>query len=202
MTNSNYPQTGIIILAAGNSSRLGQAKQLLDFKGEKLLQIAIDIAEDSLSDVNLVVLGAYKEQIKNEIDFQSCEIVTNENWSKGLSSSMKVGLSAMIENYAVDQILIMLSDQPFVTKELLNLMIKTQLESRKGIVACRYGDTLGVPVLYTKKYFEELMQLKEKEGAKKVIFNHLEDCEIIVFERGKIDIDTQEDYDQLLGKKA
>lgn len=202
MTNSNYPQTGIIILAAGNSSRLGHAKQLLDFKGVKLLQIAIDIAEESLSCVNLVVLGAYKDEIKRNINFQSCKIIINENWSAGLSSSMKVGLSAMIENHAVDQIIIMLSDQPFVNKELVDLMIKTQLESGKGIVACRYGDTLGVPVLYTRKYFQELLQLKEKEGAKKVIFNHLEDCEIIDFEHGKIDIDTQEDYDNFLGKKA
>ena len=69
MTNSNYPQTGIIILAAGNSSRLGHAKQLLDFKGVKLLQIAIDIAEESLSCVNLVVLGAYKDEIKRNINY-------------------------------------------------------------------------------------------------------------------------------------
>ncbi|GAB2634799.1 nucleotidyltransferase family protein [Belliella aquatica] len=202
MTKFIYPKTGIIILAAGNSSRLGRAKQLLDFEGEKLLQIAIDMAEDSLSNANMVVLGAYKDEIKKSIDFQTSEIIINENWSAGLSSSMKVGLSAMIENHAVDQILIMLSDQPFVNKELLDLIINTQLESGKGIVACRYGDTLGVPVLYTKKYFEELMQLKEKEGAKKVIFNHLDDCEIVDFDQGKTDIDTQEDYDDLLGKKA
>lgn len=202
MTKFIYPKTGIIILAAGNSSRLGRAKQLLDFEGEKLLQIAIDVAEDSLSNANMVVLGAYEDEIKKSIDFQTSEMIINENWSAGLSSSMKVGLSAMIENHAVDQILIMLSDQPFVNKELLDLIINKQLESRKGIVACRYGDTLGVPVLYTKKFFEELMQLKEKEGAKKVIFNHLDDCEIVDFDQGKIDIDTQEDYDDLLGKKA
>lgn len=202
MTKFIYPKTGIIILAAGNSSRLGRAKQLLDFEGEKLLQIAIDMAEDSLSNANMVVLGAYEDEIKKSIDFQTCEMIINENWSAGLSSSMKVGLSAMIINHAVDQILIMLSDQPFVNKELLDLIINAQLESGKGIVACRYGDTLGVPVLYTKKFFEELMQLKEKEGAKKVIFNHLDDCEIIDFDQGKIDIDTQEDYDDLLGKKA
>lgn len=202
MTNSIYPKTGIIILAAGNSSRLGRAKQLLDFGGEKLLQIAIDIAEKSLSNACLVVLGAYGDQIKKSINFQSCEMIINENWMSGLSSSMKIGLSAMVENHAIDQVLIMLSDQPFVNADLLDLIINTQLESGKGIVACRYGDTLGVPVLYSRKYFEELLQLKEKEGAKKLIFNHLEDCEVVDFEQGKIDIDTQEDYDNLLGKKA
>jgi molybdenum cofactor cytidylyltransferase len=202
MTKSKFPKTGIVILAAGNSSRLGRAKQLLEYKGDKLLQIAIDIAEESLSSVNMVVLGAYEDQIKKSIYFRSCEIVINENWSTGLSSSMKIGLSAMVENHAIDQILIMLSDQPFVNKDLLDLIINAQLESGKGIVACRYGNILGVPVLYTKRYFEELLHLKEKEGAKKVIINHLADCEIVDFEQGKIDIDTQEDYDDLLGKKA
>lgn len=200
MINTFYPKTGIIILAAGNSSRLGRAKQLLDFNGHKLLQIAIDMAEESLSNINLVVLGAYEEEIKMSINFQACNIVTNNNWSNGLSSSMIRGLSTMIEKNSIDYVLIMLSDQPFVTKDLLDLMIKAPLERGKGIVACRYGDTLGVPVLYAQKYFDELLQLKEKEGAKKVIFNHLEDCEIIDFDQGKIDIDTQEDYDQLLGK--
>lgn len=202
MTNSNNPQTGIVILAAGNSSRLGCAKQLLDFEGEKLLQIMIDAAEMSSSNACLVVLGAYKEEIRKNINFQSCEIVINEDWSAGLSSSMKIGLSIMIEKYALDQILFMLSDQPFVNKDLLDKMIKTQQKTGKGIVACRYEDTLGVPVLYTKKYFEKLLQLKEKEGAKKLIFNHLDDCETVDFEHGKIDIDTQDDYEKLLGKKA
>jgi molybdenum cofactor cytidylyltransferase len=202
MTNSTYPKTGIIILAAGSSSRLGSAKQLLNFEGKKLLQITIDAAEMSLSKVCLVVLGACKEEIERNINFKSCEIVINENWSAGLSSSMKIGLSIMIEKYALDQILFMLSDQPFVNKNLLDTMIKTQQKTGKGIVACRYEDTLGVPVLYTKKYFEKLLQLKEKDGAKKVILNYMKDCETVDFDQGKIDIDTQEDYDDLLGKKA
>ncbi len=202
MTDLEYPKTGILILAAGNSSRLGKAKQLLSFQGENLLQRAIKAAEKSISNHAVVVLGAYENEIKSIIDFSSSELVVNYNWGEGMSSSMKIGLSNLIKSKNIDQVVIMLSDQPFVNEILLNSMITTQFESKKGIICCAYDDTLGVPVLFTRKYFEELFSLKIKEGAKKVIYNHLEDCEIIPFDKGAIDIDTQEDYDQLLGKKA
>jgi len=192
--------TAIIILAAGSSSRLGQPKQLLKYDGRSLLQIAIDAAEQSDAHDKVLVLGADAEEIKKDIKLKSIYLTVNQGWGLGMSKSLEVALKQLLENNPeLDQVLVLLCDQPYVTSSLLNAMIATQKSSGKGIVACKYQDTLGVPVLFNKKYFEELMDLSGQKGAKKLIYEHDDDLATVFFPEGKIDIDTKEDYDQLLG---
>ncbi|MCH7411892.1 nucleotidyltransferase family protein [Belliella sp. R4-6] len=202
MIKESRPSTGLIILAAGSSSRLGQAKQLLEFKGINLLQNAINVGKESCVDHVVVVLGANMDEIKANIDFRSTIVTVNDNWKKGMASSMQIGLKKLMETEYPDQIIIMLCDQPFVDSKLIDSIISVQSESDKGIVACQYNDTLGVPALFTKKYYDQLLNLSTSEGAKKLIYKYLEDCEIISFELGSIDIDTEEDYKNLIGKKT
>jgi len=193
--------TAIIILAAGNSSRLGQPKQLLNYDGKTLLQIAIDAADESEAESKILVLGSEAEDIQKNIKLKSVYLTINQSWQLGMSKTLEVALNQLLEkNSALDQILVMLCDQPFVTPSLLNAMISTQASSGKGIVACKYQETLGVPVLFDKKYFQELLDLSGKKGAKELIFKHDDDLATVFFPEGKIDIDTKDDYDKLLGK--
>jgi molybdenum cofactor cytidylyltransferase len=92
----------------------------------------------------------------------------------------------------------MLCDQPFVDASLLNKLINSKKTSGKGIVAAAYSNTLGVPALFDKRYFEELLQLTGSEGAKKVIFNHQAEVHALDFPLGAVDLDTEEDVSQFL----
>lgn len=89
-------------------------------------------------------------------------------------------------------------DQPFVTSAVFENLISESKKTGKEIAASAYSETLGTPVLFHKKYFPELLALKGKEGAKKLIKKYAEDVVAVPFEKGNIDIDTEEDYNQLI----
>lgn len=190
-------KTGIIILAAGSSSRLGQPKQLLIYQGKTLIRRSIDAAFESKSNACVLVLGANFELISNEVQDTNVEIIINHDWETGMASGMQKGLDFLEKKISPDQVILMLCDQPFVDSELLNSMIENQSKTGKGIIACYYNGTFGVPVLFSRKYFPELIDLKGSEGAKKVIYAHKSDMEKIDFPDGAIDIDTLDDYKKL-----
>jgi molybdenum cofactor cytidylyltransferase len=186
-------KTGIIILAAGSSSRLGRPKQLVEFQGETLIQRAIEEAQTSKAEEIVVVLGWNPELIQTGFDAQNVPFVLNKNWEQGMASSMQAGLRYFLEKSTLDQVILMLCDQPFVSAGLLDQMILEKEISGKGIMACSYSNTLGVPALFDHSYFQEMLQLNSSEGAKKVIFKNTEDVFAIDFPEGAVDLDTQED---------
>jgi molybdenum cofactor cytidylyltransferase len=189
---------GLIILAAGNSSRMGEPKQLLPFEGKTFLQCTIDAALGSKATSKVVVLGADKDEIKKSFRADSIPVIHNPEWEKGMASTMQKGLQYLIKFKKLDQVILVLCDQPFVHSGILDSLIEIQKSTGKGIVACKYADTLGVPALFTQQYFAEMMGLKSSEGAKKVIYNHLEDVAEVDFPKGAVDIDTYEEYEELM----
>ena len=191
-------KTGVILLAAGSSSRLGRPKQLINYQGKTLIQKAIDEAQNSQADCLLVVLGANPNLIQTGFDHTKTPFVINPNWQFGMSSSMQAGLRFLMEKKAIDQVLLMLCDQPFVDASLLDQLITKKEESGKGIVASAYSNTSGVPALFDRRYFEELLQLTGSEGAKKVIFNHQAEVQALDFPLGAVDLDTEEDVNKFL----
>ena len=92
----------------------------------------------------------------------------------------------------------MLADQPYVTTTLLDHLIATHQATGKRIVACTYGDSFGTPALFHKSIFPEFLQLKGDAGAKSIIQHHFNDAAFIPFPEGSIDVDTAEDYQQLI----
>lgn len=191
-------ETGILIVAAGNSSRLGEPKQLLKFKGKTLLRNVVEEAI-KVSQSVVVVTGSGHSQISKEIEDLKVKIVENIHWNEGMGSSIKIGLTQLLNEFPeVQNIIISVCDQPFIEASIFSDLIQMQKDSQKGIVASKYSDTLGTPVLFTKKYFEELSRLSGQEGAKKMIQKFKDDIAEINFEKGAIDIDTQTDYQKLM----
>lgn len=188
-------------MAAGSSSRLGRPKQLIEFQGKKLIQKAIEEAQKSKADALVVVLGWNSELIKSGFDSEKIPFVINEYWEEGMASSMQAGLSFLMENEQPDQVILILVDQPFVDANLLNRLILEKERTGKGIVACAYSETLGVPAIFDQKYFEELLMLKGTDGAKKVILRNKADVFEIEFPLGAVDLDTEEDLRQLKNLK-
>jgi molybdenum cofactor cytidylyltransferase len=194
--------TAIIILAAGNSSRFGSAKQLLQFNNKTLLQHAIDEAIDSGAEPIVIVTGAHANEVSKAIKNENVDIVLNEEWEEGMASGIVAGLKKAITlNNDIENAIIAVCDQPFISSALFQQLYKVQNESVKHIVASAYANTIGTPVLFTQKYFDALMSLQGDEGAKKILLANKDDVSTIDFPQGNIDIDTQDDYKKLLDKQ-
>ena len=189
---------GIVLLAAGESSRLGRPKQLLVYQGKTLLERAMESVLGSKAAHLVLVLGANASLIQKQMNIGHIPFLVNANWEKGMSGSMRIGLSFLMDQYQIDAAIIMLVDQPFADSTLLDKLIDQFQKGNKGIIASSYRNTLGVPALFNKKYFPELLALREKQGAKKIIFENLEDVISIEFQLGEVDVDTEVDYQKLL----
>ncbi len=195
MINQGSKNIAIIILAAGSSSRLGRPKQLLKFDGSTLLQRSITAALNVSQNV-IVVLGANENLILPTISNFPIEIILNENWATGMSSSIRTGMS-VLEKEKHDAVLIMLCDQPFVDASLLEKMVSIFGKNEQSILACEYEGKVGVPAIFDASFFQKLKTLEGQKGAKALIINNLEKTKRVVFEKGKIDIDTEEDWENL-----
>ena len=193
------PKVAILLLAAGNSSRLGQPKQLLKWKSSNLLQHAIDTVKKVQSDSVLIVLGANYQEIISEINTNSIHVVNNKTWQNGLGNSIAVGVNYIKKVFPeTEAILISLADQPLITEVYLSKMISEFNICKKQIFATDYkNNRLGVPALFDKEYFEELMQLNNDEGAKHIIKKHEQVVSYIETSQMFSDIDTLESYEIL-----
>jgi molybdenum cofactor cytidylyltransferase len=191
--------TGIVVLAAGSSSRLGQPKQLLLYKNTSLLKNTISQVSQVPNTAIIVVTGSNHELIEKEITDSEIKTIFNPDWELGMSTSIATGLKELLRlNPDTQKCIFTVCDQPFITTIVFENLIKEYQKKVKGIAASEYAATLGTPVLFPKKYFTELLQLKGQEGAKKIINRFLEDTVAVPFEKGNIDIDTIEDYNELI----
>ena len=190
---------GVIILAAGNSSRLGEPKQLLQYQNKSLIRHVAEEAIKAIQSPVIVVTGSNSELIANELIGLSIHLIHNADWMEGMASSIRVGLrELLIINKSIENVIFAVSDQPFVTADLFRSLIDKQENSHRLIVASSYENTVGTPVLFGQKYFDSLLSLNGSEGAKKLLQKFQDDVTTVPFPLGSVDIDTQEDYQRLL----
>lgn len=184
-----------IILAAGCSSRMGEPKQSLDIHGEPLLARTVRTVLESDVENIAVVLGAYddaRQHIPNDI---KVDIVLNKDWEKGMGSSIKTGLEHLCAKYAdLDTVLIFVCDQPLLSPGVISSILQRHRRTGKPIVASGYAHVPGVPVLFSKSFFDKLKNLPDDQGAKKIIIQNRSDVEIVPFPGGEVDLDTIGDY--------
>jgi molybdenum cofactor cytidylyltransferase len=189
---------GIVILAAGESKRMGTPKQLLTFDNKMLINKAIDIALSTQLKSVVLVLGAFKVKIEANILQDEISIVENINWNEGMASSVRVGLEKLIEiSPNIEGVVFMVCDQPYVTKEVIEGLINVQAKTGFEAAASRYNGKIGTPALLLKSHFNALFQLKGDTGARKILLENSEKVAIVDFDAGIFDIDTPEDYQNL-----
>jgi CTP:molybdopterin cytidylyltransferase MocA len=195
--------TGIIILAAGASSRFGTPKQLTHFNGKTFLQHVIDEAINADPASIVVVTGANTEEVSSSIGGSNVRIIFNKDWTKGMATGIVTGVHAIRQlDKMIERIIIAVCDQPFVSSALFNQLDKVQQESRKPIVASGYANTIGTPVLFTRRYFDNLLNLSGDTGARQLLKEHKEDVITVDFPKGAVDIDTKEDLDKLCNEQS
>jgi molybdenum cofactor cytidylyltransferase len=190
--------TGIILLAAGGSSRLGRPKQLLPYGDKTLVQHVVDTALAASPKQLVMVTGAHRE-LAPEND--SLHIEYNADWQEGIASSIRSGLNAILKiEPGLGAVIFIVCDQPYISTTLLKELAEAHAVTGKEIVASAYADTVGIPALFGKSFFTALQQLKGDEGAKRIIMQNPESVAVVGFPRGNIDIDTAGDYAALQGK--
>ena len=192
-------KTGVIILAAGNSSRLGRPKQLLPYREKTMLShvIAESLAA-SLQPV-VVVTGAYHAEIQDSLQGQPVILVYNADWETGMASGIVAGLTEAlnIESH-LQAVIVAVCDQPYISAELFRSLMEELALSGKGLIACTYSETLGTPVLFAQSYFKELLMLSGDAGAKQLLKRYPDDVATVPFPEGAIDIDTEEDFEKII----
>ena len=194
----NYKKIGVVILAAGSSSRLGYPKQLVEFKGKPMLQHIIDVADSFEFETKVLVLGAASDEITEKIEPGKFEMLLNENWQEGMASSIRAGLERSLEKEKdLEHLLILLSDQPFVSKERIDALVKEQLTANTEATFSEYGGDVGVPAIFSSSVFPYLKELKGDHGAKKLIYDRKIEFRTVKFEKGNFDVDTKEDVELL-----
>lgn len=195
--NNSIPNVGAVILAAAASTRMGTPKQLLQFDGRSFLRHTTEVALASICKPIVVVLGRVAEKMRHEIDQQTVVVVENQEWYKGMGASISAGIKA-ITNTDIEAVVLLLCDQPFVKSDVINQLVEADHTTHKPIIACEYASTLGVPALFSRKLFSELMSLDGEKGAKQVIKKYSNLVFSLPFAAGAIDIDTPQEYEKLL----
>ncbi len=139
------------------------------------------------------------ERFEGELDGLDLEIVNNEYWIDGMGSSIRAGMNRLLEiRNDFKAVIVMVCDQPFVSAEIIDRLIAKFLEEKTSIVASKYSKTFGVPALFERDMFRDLMDLRGTKGAKTLIVKYQGLAAFIDFPEGNIDIDTAEDYSKLL----
>jgi molybdenum cofactor cytidylyltransferase len=184
----------IVMLAAGSSSRLGQPKQLLPFKGTSLVAERVNSILSVVDSELIVVTGAAREQVIHSLEGQPFKECFNADYRDGMSGSIKKGIEAV----STSACLMMLVDQPFISpKHLIEMAVKWEKNEDK-IVAASYSGLHGVPVIFPRSYFRLLLSLQGDQGARKALAQ-LGPEEIMSYHlpEAGVDIDTVEDLKQL-----
>jgi molybdenum cofactor cytidylyltransferase len=191
-------KVGAIILAAGNSSRLGRPKQLVPYRGQTLLTHTTTETGNAGVDPAVVVTGAFHTAVSESLRGHPPDILFNPAWETGMASGIVAGLSHLLSRQpAMSAVIISVCDQPFISSKLLLQLITTHQASGKGIVACAYAGSMGTPVLFGQPYFQQLLKLTGSKGANRLLRQHPADLATVDFPDGHIDIDTADDLSKL-----
>ncbi len=192
----------ILILAAGKGRRMGRTKQLLPYQSQTLIGKVIDLANSLSLGKPLVILGYEAEKINSSIDHSKAHIRVNPNWQEGMGNTLAYGAKeASVMHPDLEAILVLLADQPRISKSHLILLIKEYKKKKAAIISTQYPSGGGVPAIFDHSIFPDLMRLKGEGGARKII-RRFSNALLLPPEEGEVwDVDTPEDYQQLLDQE-
>ncbi len=187
----------ILLLAAGASTRMGRPKQLLFYEGKTLIEHTTEKLLSLNTGPLLVVLGAHAEKIATKLEPFQVQTVFNERWKEGMGSGIAIGLQTVLEQCPkAEGVLITLVDQPELCAKDLQIMLDQYRVGQKKIWAAFYQGTLGVPAIFSRPYFESLLQLNGPQGAGKIIRAAAEKVQAYPLPAASFDLDTPEDWAQ------
>jgi molybdenum cofactor cytidylyltransferase len=179
---------------------MGEPKQVLRYQGQTLIGRAAGAALNSQCSPVIVVLGSAADTLRDEIGGADVCVVINADWAEGMASSIRCGIAALEDATSgrAEAAILALCDQPFVTSDVLDRLVETYQKSRPPIIASAYevnGEVAcGVPALFGRELFPELLALQGAEGAKRIIARHRDKTITLPTPEAAFDVDTPDDF--------
>jgi molybdenum cofactor cytidylyltransferase len=184
-----------LVLAAGGSSRLGRPKQLLPYRGATLLDWVLGTARECMFDQLVVALGGAAGDVRARVDLTGADVVVNDAYGSGCSSSIATALGAV--HPRCDVLVLLLGDQPGVTPATVGALLAGRGDA--PLAVCRYDDGRGHPFAFARSAFGELAELHGDKGVWKLLDRHAGAvAEVAVPGAVPLDVDTAGDYAAML----
>jgi molybdenum cofactor cytidylyltransferase len=190
---------GAVVLAAGESKRMGAPKLLLPYRGATIIEAVLDAVTASGADATLVVLGANRTAVRERIRRFPVSVAVNKRFREGMLSSIQTGISALPRRCRAA--LVVLGDQPDLPTSVIDALINAWNGGRKGIAVPVFEGRRGHPLLLDLKYRREIDRLKPGTGLRGLLAAHPEDILGVDVPDGAVlaDIDTPDDYRKAVG---
>jgi molybdenum cofactor cytidylyltransferase len=188
-----------LILAAGESSRMGQDKALLTYRGRTFLETVVQTFREADIRRVAVVLGHHAEEIQRAITLEDVKVVVNPEYRRGQTSSLQAGLRAL-ESADLEAVVLCLVDHPLVSAATVRALVASFRRSGAPVAIPTFQNQCGHPVLIGRRLFGELLSLDPGEGANTVIRKYREATQsVAVSDQGVLlDVDDAKTYRRLL----
>jgi CTP:molybdopterin cytidylyltransferase MocA len=183
-----------VVLAAGASRRLGQAKQLIQVEGESLLHRTARLALAAGCAPVCVVLGFDAARMRGEVAELAVEVLVNEGWAEGMGSSLRCGVAGVRD---ADAVLVLVCDQPRLPAGHLQALLALHKDGDAPITASAYGGRAGVPAVFGAEVLAELLAVEGDRGAREVIRRDAGRVQSIVWPEGILDVDLPADLKRM-----
>jgi len=188
-----------LVLGAGGSTRLGRPKQLLPYGAGTLLGHVLGVARECRFDQTIVAIGGSADEVRKGVDLAGVEIVVNDGYEEGCSSSIAAAVAAI--DGRCDVLVLMLGDQPGVTSGTVATLLAGRGSS--ALAVCRYDDGLGHPIAFARGVFDALAALHGDKGVWRLLEQRADEvAEVPVAGPIPRDVDTLQDYRAVLGELA
>lgn len=196
MANVISPKIAAIVLAAGASSRMGRSKQLLTVDGKSLVSRAAAAALEAGCDPIVVVTGAGHESVMTELSQLPIKMVFNSNWSLGMGSSLRAGMTELLDAHPdIKAAAVLVCDQPKLNGNVLRSFLQAWAANGKPMAACRYAGTLGPPCCFASAKFADFLRINDAQGAKQLLLADPGEVTPFDWPEGAIDLDTPQDLE-------
>jgi molybdenum cofactor cytidylyltransferase len=197
MTQESEHRLGIVLLAAGAGSRMGQIKPLAKWQNLTFVARLLEQVQPLPFPVALI-LGAHRQPI--EATLEQCltynshiQILNNQQWQHGMSTSIRLGVEHFKD---CDAVMFIAVDQVLIQTQHIESMISKWRQHPTSIHCARYAKTYGIPAIFPAQFFPELLSLSGEKGAKPIIAKSASTV-FINMPEAAIDIDTQQQLEQL-----
>jgi molybdenum cofactor cytidylyltransferase len=190
---SDHARIGVVLLAAGESRRMGSAKQLLAIRDKPMVRRAAETALAAACGPVFVVVGAHAEQVRASLAGLPVRVVDNPKWAEGIGASVAAGTKEAA-SADFDALIVMLADQPSVTPAIIRRLATTYRFLDRPIVASSYAGAVGAPALISRELFPELLELSGDQGCRSVILRNRGLAVVLDCPQAAVDLDTPEEY--------
>ena len=184
-----------LVLGAGGSARLGQPKQLLAYGDDTLLGHAVAVARACPFDQIVVPIGAAADEIRANVDLAGADVVVNDAYGTGCSSSIAAALAVV--DARCDVLVLLLGDQPGVQPATVSALLAGRRDA--PLAVCRYDDGRGHPIAFARDVFDDLAELHGDKGVWKLL-DRTDVVEVRIAGPVPLDVDTPEDYRAVLAE--